>query len=81
MNKKKEIKAARRPALPSENELVRMPILLTKVQALRLRAAAMENGTTVSDLVRAAVDRHLAAANPGAPTLSKKDLENLFKDR
>jgi hypothetical protein len=67
-----------------EQEWVRVPIQLTRVQALRLKAAAEERRMTIAELVRAAVDHYLAGTappKPGAPTLTREELENLFKDR
>ena len=87
-----ENKPGRRTAPPNDKgksgesapELVRVPVLLTRVQALHLKAVAEERGTTVGQLVRVAVEHYLAGTailKSGAPTLTREELENLFKDR
>lgn len=95
MRKPIENNPSRRPSLPKEKvqgkeavqEWVRVPVSLTKDQALRLKAAAEARGTTVAALVRAAIEHYLAAMPVGAlpksgtPSLTREDLENLFKDR
>jgi len=87
-----ENKPGRRPSPPKEKgkggeieqEWVRVPIPLTRAQALRLKAAAEERRTTVAVLVRAAVDHYLAGTalpKPDTPALTREELENLFKNR
>ena len=67
---------------PKVDELVRIPIQLTRAQALRLKSAAVSRQTTISELVRAAVDQYLGAAGKsGVPSLTKADIEALLKDR
>ena len=95
MRKPIENNPGRRPSLPKEKvqereaaeEWVRVLVSLSKAQTLRLKAAAEERRTTIAALVRAAVDHYLAGIPLGAlpksgtPSLTREDLENLFKDR
>jgi hypothetical protein len=87
-----ENKPGRRPSPPANKgksgeaapEWVRVPVQLTRAQALRLKAAAEERGTTVGELVRAAIEHYLAGIavpKSGTPSLTREELENLFKDR
>jgi hypothetical protein len=48
---------------------------------VRLKAAAADRHTTVSEIVSAAVDQYLALPKPGTPKLTREDLENIFNDR
>jgi hypothetical protein len=90
MSPKIDTKPGRRPSSPKSkeagelkvDELVRIPIQLTRTQALRLKSAATARQTSVSELVRAAVDQYLGAAGKsGVPSLTKADIEALLKDR
>ena len=67
---------------PIVDELIRIPIQLTRKQALRLKAAATAKHATVSELVRAAVDLYLGTGGKsGVPSLTRADIEALLKDR
>lgn len=54
------------PAPPKEDELVRLPIQLTRAQAIRLRSLAVSRLTDISGLVRAAVDSFFGPSKPGS---------------
>ena len=85
-----DTKPGRRPSSPKPkeggepkvDELVRIPIQLTRTQALRLKAIATAGSMSVSELVRAAVDQYLGAlGKSGVPSLTKEDIEALLKER
>jgi predicted transcriptional regulator len=94
MIKKSETKTSGRPHVPPGDELVRLPIQLTRTQAARLKALADGRRTNISELIRAAVDSFLdaepsgrakktgrAAGDAGKPFLTHEDLEELLKNR
>ena len=81
MIKKSETKTGRRPSSPQEDELVRLPIQLTRAQAARLKSLAEARRTNISELVRAAVDSLIGAAKPGSPSLTHEEIEELLKNR
>jgi hypothetical protein len=94
MINKSEMKTGGRTSLPKEDELVRLPIQLTRAQAARLKALADAGRMNISGLVRAAVDSFLGSEAPGRiikagritkdgekPGLTQQELEELLKNR